>query len=336
MINKMGVKGLAKYLRTQLRHLYRTCGPGELRGKRVAIDVGGFLHQFTITMSYPHQFLHRFQMFARQLRTLGIPHVFVFDGPSCRAKGPTLTQRASRRDQYMRNLHRKIGDAETEEVRLARGALVTGDLASLDTLRFRKLLWHKKTARVNRSFLYQLQTFFVGTRIPFLIADQEAEKACAWLAQNNFVDYVASEDYDTLACGAPLMLCSWSGFLYEGKPLKLLSLSDVLANLRIGYPRFVDACVLAGSDFSRPPVHLGFARALALLQEYRSLEAVFQKFLQRYYISGEATAAGLRAFQTALPLFTAPHLPFVRSLVVALFLWLGATANIIFFTPPAT
>ena len=337
-LNTMGIKGLARYLQRIHPSLYRPISLENLRGKRFAIDTSVLLYNFTINMSYPKEYVDRFVKFSKSLTNRGIPHTFIFDGPACKAKCGTLDRRYQKRAHNLDILRRKITECTAlEEEAVAKNATqfmesCTVDLRVVDAIRCRKVLLIKKTLPINRKFLYALQREFEQRRIPFVIADLEAEKTCAWMAQQGLVDFVASEDYDTLVCGAPTMVCSWGAFIHRHQECKVLVLSEVLKRLQLSYEEFVDVCILAGTDFNRTPVIMGFSRALMLLRSCssadRNLLYLFQTFCRRHYLTSNYSTTGYTSFLSAKELFVSTRFPFIRSILVAIIcVWLLAICS---------
>jgi 5'-3' exonuclease len=337
----MGIKGLSRFLKRMHPNLYRPLTISTLRGKRMAIDVSVFLYQFTINMSYPKHYVDRFLNFLAQLRREGVLATCVFDGPACKSKGATLTQRFHKRERNFKTLERKISECvECEIEAVEKNArnfqdnrtITSMDLRVVDEIRCRKVLLIKKLTPINRHFLYTLQDEFTKHNIPFVVADLEAEKACAWLAEAGLVEYVASEDYDTLACGAPRMVCCWNNFIYRRRECQLILLSEVLRHLRVTYSQFVDICVFAGTDFNRPPVVIGFTRAIAIYQNQdvlnRGLLGLFNNTCRGNYLTNSHAELGYSSFEAARELLISPGFPFVRSILVSLVYILALKASL--------
>jgi 5'-3' exonuclease len=350
----MGIKGFPQYINKNLNHLFETFGESRIKNSRVAIDIGGFMHKFTECMSYPTEYVDRFLAFTEDLRSLGVQFIYVFDGVVALSKADTLNERRRKREFANRVLDEKIAHfAKMEEkfTKLLAESIVQKIgfpvrlVQTLDEIRKSRLQIILRKNPVNRRFFYHLETVFCQKNIPYLVADQEAEKACAWLAQRGHVDIVISEDYDTLLCGAPVMLRRWRS---DVGPPCTVSLHNLLESMGLSYTEFVTTCVLAGTDFAKPPTSYGFRKALQSVRETirvddfsaksydlsaksydlsaKSSPDILRKTFDRVYRSSYKTPGegdqALASFEEARQLFSGEQFPFRRSLLILATVWL--------------
>jgi len=277
----MGIKGFPQYLNKHFHFLFEAFSESSLKNARVAIDIGGYMHMFTEKMSYPTEYVDRFLAFTDELRRLGVKFVYVFDGIVAISKADTLNERRRKREITNRNIDAKIENLLGEERRYSAlfaesmrsgiGSLLRL-LRTLHCIRTERLELLSSKNPVNRRFFYVLEAVFSKHNVPYLVADMEAEKACAWLAVNGHVDIVISEDYDTLLCGAPVMLRRWRS---DSNDPCTVSLAKLLGTMNLSYPDFVTTCVLAGTDFAKPPPSFGFRRAMWSVRETISARPQF-------------------------------------------------------------
>lgn len=98
----------------------------------------------------------------------------------------------------------------------------------------------------------------------------EAEQLAARMQARGTFDYVMSEDMDTLAFGAPRLLCK-----QRAEGFDCIELAAVLSGLGFDMREFVDMCILSGSDFTANTIPgVGPVRAHALMTQHRTIEAV--------------------------------------------------------------
>ena len=108
-------------------------------------------------------------------------------------------------------------------------------------------------------------------------AADDAERHIAVLCLQGHVDYAVSGDYDTLFFGSPNLVLH---FLDEGK-MALLDRDEVQAALGLpSYEALVDFGILCGCDMCDKVKGIGPVKALALVKQYGSIEAMFAKELQ--------------------------------------------------------
>jgi 5'-3' exonuclease len=328
---------LPQYLNKFFSHLFVAFSVKELRESRIAIDTGIFMHRFTENMHYPLEYVDRFLEFAAELRRAAINFVFVFDGIAVVSKSRTLVERRHKRERNTQDIDRRIAAVVLEErilldslevaVTSGKPPRYTKILEDLQAVRLVKMRLGRKKNPVNRKFFYNLEQVFSSSAIPYLVADQEAEMGCAWLARKGFVDIVVTDDYDAVVCGAPLVLRRWK---QKGEPC-VIELRKLLGELGVSHSQFVDTCVLAGSDFAKPPMYYGFRRALFYVQTMASEcgttdENLLAKTFDKYYLPAYRTKAlGIDAFvsfSAARKIFLCTAFPFSRSLLIFTFLFI--------------
>lgn len=100
----------------------------------------------------------------------------------------------------------------------------------------------------------------------------EGEAQCAWYSMADHIDAVATEDIDCLVFGAKFMI---RGLNATAKTVTLIDRAAVLAGFGLTDAEFVDLAILMGCDYTVERPSVGPARALRLMREYHSIEAIF-------------------------------------------------------------
>ena len=114
----------------------------------------------------------------------------------------------------------------------------------------------------NKNFLK-----YIG--IPYIQAIGEAEKTCVYLKKTNAVDYVVSDDTDTLTFGCESVLKT-----NIKDKIQELSLSQILTKFEMSYAEFVDFSILCGCDYCPYIPSVGPHTAFSLIKKYKNLETV--------------------------------------------------------------
>ncbi len=73
--------------------------------------------------------------------------------------------------------------------------------------------------------------------VPYVDSPSEAEAECAALVKKGKAYAVASEDMDSLAFGAPILL---RGFSSKREPITEINYDDILETLQMSHYEFVD------------------------------------------------------------------------------------------------
>lgn len=278
----MGVKGLFPYIRKEAGKSIEE-KPEYLKhyvGRTVGIDASMWLYQFMAAVrtgsgmqnlaNANGEATSHIQGFAnRVLKMLeaGVKPIFVFDGPSPRAKEATLRVRSARKREAEEAYKNLPADATSEDVYKAASA----------------------TTRVTRQHNSDVKTLLRLMGVAVVEAPGEAEATCAHLAKQGLVYGAVTEDMDALTFGAPVVIKNL--FDVEGsrarssKPAYEINLSKVLTGLRgsrhckngIDMPTFVDFCILCGCDYLEHLSGVGPATAFQLVDKKQNLESATRR-----------------------------------------------------------
>jgi flap endonuclease-1 len=122
--------------------------------------------------------------------------------------------------------------------------------------------------------------------VPFIESPASAESQCAYLAKKQIVDYVNSQDFDSLLFGSPKLIQNLSRTMkrkIQGKwiykkiyPL-LIDLKYNLRRLNITQFQLIDLAILIGTDYNQKVTGIGPKTALELLKKYNDLETLIQE-----------------------------------------------------------
>jgi flap endonuclease-1 len=259
----MGIKQLSKVIgdnapRAIIEHPLKN-----YFGRKVAIDASMSIYQFLIavrsdtgvfTNSSGAQTSHLMGMFYRTLRLLenGIKPIYVFDGAPPEMKSAELAKRSEARASAAVNL------ADAKEVG-AKG----------ETDKFERRL-----VKVTPQHVKECQELLDCLGVPWINAPSEAEAQCAELVKGGLAFGVASEDMDTLTFGAPVMLRNVTVSEAKKLPIKEFRLDETLKGLGLTMDQFIDMCILLGCDYCETVKGVGPMRALSLVKQYSSIEAI--------------------------------------------------------------
>ncbi len=245
-------------------------------GKRVAFDAWNVLYQFLSNIRQPDgtplkdrqgritSHLAGIMYRTSNLVEAGIKPVFVFDGEPHFLKRETLATRSARRD---------AAAGEYEE------ALAAGDMEKA----YSKA---QQTSRMTSAMADEAMELMQALGIPVVKAPGEGEAQAAWMAAEGHVHAVASQDFDTLLFGAPVLLrnLTLSGRRkLPGKQVwvdvapERIDLQESLAAIELSREQLIDAALLVGTDFHPGIKGIGPKKALQIIQKESSLEAVIER-----------------------------------------------------------
>lgn len=248
----------------------------DLRGKKVAIDTYNIVYQFMSAIRQPDGYplcdskgrttshltglLHR----TASLIEAGIEPVFVFDGKPHPLKQATLDGRKERREK-----------AEQEW----KDAVERGDMKTAHTKA-------QQTSRMTDEVKESAKELIRYMGLPIVDAPSDGEQEAAYICRRKDVWATASQDFDSLLFGTPVLLrnLTMTGRrkvpgkdIYREIKTEVIDSEEFLRNLGISREQLVDMCILMGTDFNTGIKGIGPKKALKLVRDNGDLESILRK-----------------------------------------------------------
>ena len=245
-------------------------------GRRIAIDAYNTIYQFLTIIRQPdgtplqdsggNITSHLSGLFYRTCNLLEaqIRPVYVFDGPPSPLKKATLEERARVKREAQERMEAALKEGRTQEAAM---------LA-------------QRTAKLTPQLVAECKELLDLMGIPWVQAPSEGEAQCAVMAELGLVHAAASQDYDSLLFGAPLLLrnLTISGrkkiarrqMTVEVVPEEIV-LKENLVRLGISREKLVWVGLLAGTDFNKGVYGIGAKKGLKLVQENATLQGIEEK-----------------------------------------------------------
>ncbi len=248
----------------------------DLRGKKVAIDTYNIVYQFMSAIRQPDGYplcdskgrttshltglLHR----TASLIEAGIEPVFVFDGKPHPLKQATLDGRKERREK-----------AEQEW----KDAVERGDMKTAHTKA-------QQTSRMTDEVKESAKELIRYMGLPIVDAPSDGEQEAAYICRRKDVWATASQDFDSLLFGTPVLLRNRTMTgrrkvpgkdIYREIKTEVIDSEEFLRNLGISREQLVDMCILMGTDFNTGIKGIGPKKALKLVRDNGDLESVLRK-----------------------------------------------------------
>ena len=288
----MGIKGIREFLKKQCGETFeKLISFDELSGKIIVVDTSIFVCMYKIV--YPDTFEEEFIKLFVSLLESGIDPVFVFDGNSPQEKAGEKKKRDDKKqaqnarvDMLERDLEcyhktqeisQALWDVNNKEfqTKLKKGGIILQNvfLVSLVTLYIKKLKSQILTVTNNDFILVKELLSLFG--IPYIIAEGEAEILCSQLVKSNTAYAVLTKDTDVLACGCPIML---SNINLKARQFTVIYLEDILNNLNLDYSRWLDLCIMCGTDFNNNIPNIGPVKSFKYIHKHGNLEEI-SKFI---------------------------------------------------------
>tara|TARA_B100000767_G_C19642595_1_gene483223 strand:- start:400 stop:1011 length:612 start_codon:yes stop_codon:yes gene_type:complete len=114
--------------------------------------------------------------------------------------------------------------------------------------------------------------------IPAFRAEAEGEAQAAVMAANGQLDAVATQDWDALLYGAPVVIRNFSsdGSKRMGRMIRAqrIELAPLLAEHELSRDQLIDLAIMIGTDFHPGIKGIGPKTGLKLIKEYGNIEAI--------------------------------------------------------------
>lgn len=248
----------------------------ELRGKTVAIDAYNTIFQFLSIIRQPDgkplqdsegrvtSHLSGILYRTANLIEAGLEPSFVFDGKPSELKAGTIEERIARREKAKREYE---------------AALAEGDMKKA----FSKA---QQTSRITPEILSTSKELLGLLGIPVIQAPSDGEAQAAYMCGKGDVYAAASQDFDSILFGAPLLVrnLTISGrrkvpgkSIYKDVKTEIIDSKKMLEDLGITREQLVDVCIMIGTDFNPGVPGIGPKKGLKLIQKHGDLEAVMEK-----------------------------------------------------------
>jgi flap endonuclease-1 len=244
----------------------------ELAGQRVGIDAFLLAFQFLTTIrdlsatgdgmplrnrhgktvSHLMGFLSR----ASALVEKGVKPVFIFDGEHPELKDDTIAERKTRSQEA-----REIWEQALED----------GDTKLAQKMAQRCIRYTPEMVEESIEMLRLMG-------IPALRAKAEGEAQAAVMAANGQLDVVATQDWDALLYGSPVMVrnLTSAGSKRYGRIIRAqrIELQQLLAENDLSREQLVDLGIMIGTDFHPGIKGIGPKTGLKLIKEFGTIEEV--------------------------------------------------------------
>lgn len=255
--------------------LKQKVGFDQLRGRVIAIDAMNSLYQFlSIIRQRDGELLkdskgrvtsHLSGLFYRTANLIeaGIKPVYVFDGEPPKLKLRTVKQRRAVRKEAAKEWATALKDGRIKEAKK----------------------FAQRAGRVNEQMIKQAQTLLSYMGLPWVQAPGEGEAQAAHLVQRGDTWAAASQDFDSLLFGAPILVRNLAITGKRKLPRKdvyievspeVIELQPLLRELGVTQEQLVDIGILIGTDYNVGIKGIGPKKALELVREHGSIKQLMK------------------------------------------------------------
>lgn len=262
----MGIHDLLPFLRKRASSAFTPIGFNlqRFRGQRTAIDVAIQLHRIIFILqtdsvaALSEWFLRTHSQFLKA----EITPTYVFDGAKLDAKNGEAVKRAKARSKALERAEKLRAD-------FASACKESESSMQLSAAAHALQVAETRTLKPSPSLFLAIEHALCSVGANCVTAQSEAEKHCAALSQHDKVDFVITNDSDTLPFGAKRVL-----FFFGSAKAELCELEPVLTELKLSLDEFRHFCVLSGCDFCDRVPGIGIVKAYELVVKHRTIPAL--------------------------------------------------------------
>lgn len=270
----MGIKSLTYLIKTKCSEdCIETTNLKELSGKKIAIDASLFIYQALLNVRSNGNLLtnkdnktvsHIYGIYNKNINLLSmnIEPIWIFDGKPPKEKRDVI----DKRKKFAQECKEKI-NKETDVEK-------------------RKQL-EKKSLRLTYEHIDQVKELLRMMGISYIdTVEGEAEGLASELCRIGHVDYVMTEDMDSLVFGCPRLIRKCIHKNKEKDAISVFQLDKILQSLDLTTEQFIELCILCGCDYCPSINKIGNITAYKLIKQHDTIENIlnYNKEFKKYEI----------------------------------------------------
>lgn len=259
----------------------------DLANREIAIDAFNTLYQFLTTIRQPdgtplrdskgRVTSHLSGIFYRTINLIeaGIKPIFVFDGVAPAFKHATQAARSEIKKEAEIKWKAAMEAGDTQEARKYAGM----------------------STRLTSEMIESSKELMEAMGLSWVQAPSEGEAQAAYMCKVGDVHAAASQDYDALLFGSPILIRNvtssgkrklpFKKTMIEVKP-EMLKLDEVLKSLGLNQEQFIAMGILIGTDYNPKGIDgMGSKRALAHVKKYVTFKRIFAEIKWPFDITPE-------------------------------------------------
>jgi len=290
----MGIKSLTKTIKTNSPQSITHENLYKLSGKRVAVDASLIIYQQLFNTPGGRVFRnskgqitnHVTGVFYKVMNyiALDIELIFVFDGKPPENKS-TCIQERKEKSMKAKELSEKTTDVK-EKQKLAMSSM-----------------------RVTHEMINQIKKLLDLLGVSYIHPDGEGEAYASELCRIGYVDYVLTEDMDTMVYACPRMIRNCVDSSIKRKDIvSIITYQTLIDDLHLDHNSFIDFCILCGCDYCPIIPRVGNVTALKLIHKYNTIENILEntnyKIPDNYLIQFNAAKENFLLFRDKINIDT--------------------------------
>ena len=258
----MGIKSLTQTIKKNSPNTITNENLYKLSGKKVAVDASLVIYQQLhkgpsgklFTNSNGKVTNHITGLFYKIMNyiSLNIEMIFVFDGKPPENKQLCINERKEKSKKALE----KAETCQNEE---------------------EKLKLKKASLRINGEMINDVKKLLNLLGVSYIHPEGEAEAYASELCRMGYVDYVLTEDMDTMVYGCPRIIRNCVDKNLKRKDIvSIFTYEKLLSDLEISEDKFIEFCILCGCDYCPSVPKVGNITALKLIKKHIDINDIVE------------------------------------------------------------
>jgi len=254
----MGIKSLTKLIKGKSPDAITTGQLHHLSGNKVAIDASLIIYQCLLNVRNNGKQMendskttgHIMGIFYKTINylSLGIEPIYIFDGKPPEEKGLIIKERQKKAKDAKENMEKAITDEDKNK-------------------------FQKKSIRLTKEHIDDIKKLLNLMGVSYLHIDGEGEAIASELCRIGYVDYVITEDMDTMAFGCPKLIRNCLDKSIKRKDvISIIDLVKIRNDLNLTQDKFIELCILCGCDYCSNIPRIGQVKALSIINNFETVE----------------------------------------------------------------
>lgn len=258
----MGIKSLTQTIKKYSPDAITHENLHKLSGKRVAVDASLIMYQQLMNQPGGRVFKNKDGKITNHITgifykimnyiALNIELIFVFDGKPPENKAICIAGRKERAEKS-KQLAESTEDAD------------------------KKSKLERSSMRLTKEMIYDVKHLLELLGVSYIHQDGEGEAIASELCRTGYVDYVLTEDMDTMAYACPRVIRNCiDKSLKRSDIVSIIDYDKVMEGINLSHDKFLDFCILCGCDYCETVSKVGSVTALKLVKKYDTIEDIIK------------------------------------------------------------
>ena len=257
----MGIKSLTQTIKKFSNDSIQNDNLYKLSGKKVAVDASLIIYQQLLGNKKLFRNKdgkitnHIIGLFYKLINfmSLNIDLIFIFDGIPPDNKKKCIQKRKDKSIEAKINSQTSTDENDKEK-------------------------YEKLSIRLTKEMTDDIKKLLHFLGIPYIQLEiGEAEAYASELCRIGYVDYLLSEDMDSLVYGCPKLIRNCIDKELKRKGIvSIFDYSMIINDLKLSPDQFIEFCIFCGCDYCEPIPKVGNITALKLFQKYGSIHKIIE------------------------------------------------------------